>query len=229
VTGSLAKGSDDDDLITVRAPAAGAFVFQFSFDAPDFDLVVVPGASNEDFEGGQAGNPEVASVAVTAGQAVTVDLNAFDGAGDWQLQLLFVADVEGADPLAPIDLGAVRKGEFVPVVNDYVGAFDATVRGGGALAEFGAVDTDEYVVEVLSTGTLSATLAIGNAAADLDMVFLSAPATTGSLADLVNADGATLANPERASFPVQAGDVLFLEVARYDATVTPYQLSLTIE
>jgi hypothetical protein len=228
VTGSLAKGSDDDDLITVRAPAAGAFVFQFSFDAPDFDLVVVPGASNEDFEGGQAGNPEVASVAVTAGQAVTVDLNAFDGAGDWQLQVLFVADVEGADPLAPIDLGGVRKGEFVPVVNDYVGTFDGNVRGGGVLGEFGAVDTDEYVFEVLSTGTLTATLAIGGAT-DLDMVFLSAPAAGGSLADLVNADGATLANPETASFPVQAGDVLFLEIASYDASETSYQLSLTIE
>jgi len=229
VTGTLAQGSDDDDLIVVRAPAAGALVFQLAFDAADFDLVVLPGTSAADFEGGQSGNPELASVAVTAGQAVTIDLNAYEGAGSWELQVLFVADVEGADPLAPIDLGAVRLGEFVPVVNEYVGTFDANVRGGGLLEQFGAVDTDEYVFEVLSTGTLSATLTFANPAADLDMLFLSAPAATGSLGDLVNADGATLANPEQASFPVQAGDILFLEIGKYDALETTYQLSLTIE
>jgi hypothetical protein len=229
VSGTLAQGSDDDDLIVVRAPAAGALVFQFAFDAPDFDLVVLPGLSNADYEGGQAGNPEVASVAVTAGQAVTIDLNAYAGAGAWELQVLFVADVEGVDPLAPVDLGAVRLGEYVPITNEYVGRFDGNVRGGGLLAPFGAADTDEYVVEVLSTGTLRAELAFATATADLDMIFLSVPAATGSLGDLVNADGATLANPERASFAVQAGDILFLEIASYDATETTYQLSLTIE
>jgi hypothetical protein len=229
VTGSLSQGSDDDDWITVRAPSSGTFVFQLAFEAADFDLIVSLGESDEDFEGAQSGNPELASVAVTAGEVVTANLNAFDGAGDWLLEVLFVADVEGADPLAPIDLGAVRRGEFVPIVNDYVGFFDGVVRGGGVLAAFDAVDTDEYVVEVLSTGTLRATLASANVDVDLDMVFLTAPAGVASLDDVVNVDGATLANPEVASLPVQAGDVLFIEIARYDAIATPYQLSLTVE
>jgi hypothetical protein len=229
VTGTLAQGSDDDDMLTIRAPARGTLVFRLDFEAPDFDLYIEPKASPADVAGAQSGNPELATITVDAGQAVTLDLNAYEGSGVWVLDVLFVADVEGADPLAPIDLGAVRLGEFGPIVNTYVGAFDGVVRGGGVLAGFGAVDTDEYVLTVLSTGTLKASLAFANVAADLDLVFLAKAAGEATLDDVLNDDAVSLANPEEASFPVVAGDVLFLEIASYDDAVTPYQLTLTIE
>jgi hypothetical protein len=103
------------------------------------------------------------------------------------------------------------------------------LRGGGFAAPFGAVDTDEYIVRVLSAGTLRVTLAFENTAADLDVIVLSRPAGEATNADVVTVDGASLANPEQAEVAVQAGDVLFLEVASYDDAVTPYQLTLTIE
>jgi hypothetical protein len=228
VRGDVTNGADADDVFTFIAPQNGTFMFLLSFSAADFDLIVLPGASNADFEGAQAGNPELASVAARAGDRVSVDVNAFDGAGEYLLEVLYVADNEPGDALAPLSLGAVRLGEFVPIENNYVGAFDGTVRGGGALGAFGAVDTDEYVVEVLSSGTLRFSLDF--AAGDLDGAFLNVAAADAVIPDnLVNADAATLANPETASFAVTAGDILFLEIARYDDTPTSYQFSLTLE
>ena len=205
-------------------------MFLSSFDAPDFDFYILPGNAPELQEGAQSGNPEVSSLLVDAGDVVSVDLNAFEGAGTYDIEVLFVADVEPADALAPVDLGALRKGEFAPVVNDYAGSFDRTIRGGGALDALGAgaVDTDEYVIEILSDGTLNFSMAFtGNS--DLDALFLDVAA--GDVADAAFVDGgaAGLANPEVTSFPVTAGQLLFLEIGRYDDVPGDYTFSLTIE
>ena len=229
VVGALDNASDPDDTFTFTAPVSGTFVFELSFDAPDFDLIVLPGASDEDFEGAQAGNPELASLRANASDIVAIDLNAFEGAGDYVLEVLFVADVEPGEALAAIDLGGVRLGEFGPVVNDYVGSFNSTERGGGSIGDaFGATDTDEYVFEVLSTGTLA--FSMTGFVGDIDAVFLDRPAAEASFPDgVINIDAATTETTEVASFAVTAGDVIFLEIARYDAVPTPYSFSLTIQ
>ena len=123
----------------------------------------------------------------------------------------------------------MRLGEFGPVVNDYVGSFNSTERGGGSIGDaFGATDTDEYVFEVLSTGTLA--FSMTGFVGDIDAVFLDRPAAEASFPDgVINIDAATTETTEVASFAVTAGDVIFLEIARYDAVPTPYSFSLTIQ
>ncbi|MDP2341839.1 MAG: thrombospondin type 3 repeat-containing protein [Deltaproteobacteria bacterium] len=228
VIGSLDNAVDLDDVFTFTAPGNGTFVFQFDFNAPDFDMIVLPGASNEDFEGGQSGNPEIASVRADLGDVVTIDLNGFEGAGNYVFEVLFVEDLEPANALDAIDLGGVRLGEFVPIVNDYIGSFDTTERGGGAIADaFGATDTDEYVFEALSTGTLQ--FSMTGFVGDVDAVFLDRPAAEVSFPDgVTNTDAATLETTEIAEFAVTVGDVIFLEIARYDDVPTPYSFSLTV-
>ena len=229
VRGSLEKGVDDDDQFAIRAPTAGALVFSLSFTGEDFDLIRLPGTADADFEGAQSGNPEVASYLVAAGEETVVDLNAYVGAGDYTLTVLFVADVEPADALAALDLGPVRLGEFVPIDTMITGVLGGAVRGGGPLEPFfGSVDTDAYKLTAESTGTLVVDVAfVGD---DVDVVLWSAPPGSAVVPDdVLSTDGATLASPEHAEIDVTAGDVIYVELLRYTPADCTYSLTVSMQ
>jgi hypothetical protein len=227
------------DVFRVTAPRSGLLSLRLTFvGAGDLDLVILPGASDADFEGGQLGNPEIASTPVAAGDVVDFTVDLFEGdAAAYALEVVLVADVEPANVLSAIDAGELRIGEFVPIAHELSGTL-ADARGDGGLdwngsGDLGADDeVDVYAVTCQTAGILDVNLAFG-AGNDIDVIFWSAPPSAdfaGLLATELGA--ATGANPEVESLDVAAGQTLFVSLHAFDIVAEPtgaYTLTLSLK
>ncbi|MBI1948156.1 MAG: thrombospondin type 3 repeat-containing protein [Deltaproteobacteria bacterium] len=229
--------AEGDDYYTVVAPRAGLLVVRLAYEnaASDLDVWFLPGATNPDYEGAQAGNPEVGSKVVAQGEVVTFDVNLYGGAESaYALEVTLVADEEAVDPMAAVNVGEIRIGEFVAidhVVSGTVG--DARGDGGfdwNADGDDGNDELDVFSITAQSAGTLNLSVAF-DAGNDLDFLIWSQPPNAG-FAGLLGFAGASAANPEVDAAALGAGDTVYVSVHAYDLSGDPtgaYTLTAVLE
>ena len=233
----VVEGSaEGDDFYRVVAPRAGLLVVRLSSEnaASDLDTWFMPGATNPDYEGSQAGNPEIGSKVVAQGESVVFDVNLYAGAETpYILEVTLVADEEQVDATAAVDIGEIRIGEFV--------AIDHVVSGSLAGARGDLWDwngdgdptndeVDIYTLTAQSDGTLDLSVAF-DAANDLDFIVWSGPPNAG-YAGLLGTAGAGSSNPEHDEVALTAGQTVYVSVHAYDLSGDPtggYTLTAVLE
>ncbi len=215
-TGDYFTGPFDLDLYTVRVPFDGTFTATLAWDVPgaDFDFVLVTESGDELYDAATVNNPEKFALPVEAGQELFFYVYAYEGVGDYVLDLRMVREVERADPLTPTDMGIVVPGPTQTFSGDLGGAARGWVLdwSGNDLAD--DEEADEWTFVPTFDGAVTVNLAFA-ADADFDLLVWSSPANDDLEGLLFDFAAASANNPEQITFAVSAGQPVYLSVIAY--------------